>query len=217
MNQIQLKEVLGNIDIYLLDELMKGRIKEDMRILDAGCGYGRNAQFFISNNYDIWGVDRSKEAISILQRSLLDWNKSYDPKRFLVGELEKIPFPEAHFDFIISSAVLHFANDRAHFILLFEELMRVLRPNGILWFRMTAKHTLLDHAKQIEEDVYLLEDGSTRYLLDLSVLNELVQKHQLQFVDPFKTVNVSNLRTMSTVVLYKGGNPNNLVTDFNEK
>ncbi len=204
MNALQLKSILGNIDIYLLDQLMKGRIKEDMRILDAGCGYGRNAQFFIKNNYDIWGLDQSEEAISILQRSLLDWNERYDRQKFLVGELEQIPFPEMHFDFIISSAVLHFARDRAHFIQLFEELMRVLRPNGILWFRMTAKHTLLEHAQKLREDVYFLPDGSTRYLLDLSVLNDLMEKHRLQFMDPFKTVNVSDLRTMSTVVLHKG-------------
>ncbi len=204
MKILELKEALGNIDIYLLDQLMKGRIKEDMRILDAGCGYGRNAQLFISNNYDIWGLDQSEEAISILQQSMIDWNANYDRNKFLIGDLEEMPFLEEHFDFIISSAVLHFARDQAHFIQLFEELIRVLRPNGILWFRMTAKHTILEHAQQIKEDVYLLPDGSTRYLLDLSVLNELMQKYQLQFVDPFKTINVSNLRTMSTVILHKG-------------
>ena len=208
MNQLQLKEVLGNIDIYLFDQLMKGRIRADMRMLDAGCGYGRNAQFFIRNNYNIWGLDQSEEAISILQQSMVDWNKKYDQNKFLQGALEAMPFEEAHFDFIISSAVLHFARDRAHFIELFEELIRVLRPNGILWFRMTAKHTILEHAQELQEDVYLLSDGSTRYLLDLAVLNGLMEKHQLQFVDPFKTVNVSNLRTMSTVVLHKG-NPIN--------
>lgn len=203
MNQQQLKEVLGNIDIYLLDQLMKGRMKEDMRILDAGCGYGRNAQFFIQNNYDIWGLDQSEEAISILQQSISGWNTNYDQDKFLLGDLEAIPFEDGYFGFIISSAVLHFAKDRSHFIQLFEELIRVLRPNGILWFRMTAKHTITEHAEELQEDVYLLADGSTRYLLDLAVLNGLMEKHQLEFVDPFKTVNVSNLRTMSTVVLHK--------------
>ncbi len=204
MNQMQVKEVLGNIDIYLLDQLIKGRIKDDMRILDAGCGYGRNAQFFIQNNYDIWGIDQSEEAISILQQSAFDWNSNYDKHKFLVGNLEALPFKEEDFDFIISSAVLHFAKDRAHFVQLFDELIRVLKPNGILWFRMTAKHTILEHAEKVQEDVYLLADGSTRYLLDLAVLNGLMEKHQLHFVDPFKTVNISNLRTMSTVVLHKG-------------
>ena len=45
-----------------------------------------------------------------------------------------------HFDFIICSAVLHFCENREHFRELFKEIVRVLRPNGIFWFRMTTKH-----------------------------------------------------------------------------
>ena len=42
------------------------------------------------------------------------------------------------------------------------------------------------------------------YLLDVVVLKQLMQQHQLQFLDPFKTVNVSDLRTMAVVVVVKG-------------
>lgn len=194
---------LGRIDIYLLDQLMKNRIHPSMRVLDAGCGSGRNTQYFVQNNFDIWGVDQQAEAIEIIKDNVGIWNPKYDLSRFQIANLEKIPFPNNHFDFIISSAVLHFAENRTQFLQLMEEKIRVLRPNGILWFRMTTKHTLVQHAQHLHDDVYNLPDGSTRYLLDLSVLNEFMQKHSLQFLDPFKTVNVSDLRTMATVVLQK--------------
>lgn len=200
---MNLIEKLGRIDIYLLDQLMKGRITKGMRIFDAGFGQGRNAQYFIENDFDIWGIDRMEEVKSIIDELINIWNPKYDKSKFSVGELEKIPFPENHFDLIISSAVLHFANDRAHFIQLFEESIRVLKPNGIFWFRMTTKHSLEEHAKHLYDDVYDLPDGTNRYLLDLAVLEELMTKHKLAFLDPFKTVNVSNLRTMATVVLKK--------------
>ncbi len=36
-----LSEEFGAIDIYLFDQLLRGRIRPGMRIFDAGCGYGR--------------------------------------------------------------------------------------------------------------------------------------------------------------------------------
>jgi ubiquinone/menaquinone biosynthesis C-methylase UbiE len=194
-------EQLGRIDIYLLDQLMKGRVKKEMRILDAGCGTGRNIQYLIQEDYNVWGVDKSEQAISTLKKACPRWNADYDLSKFQVAGLEQLPFPDAHFDFIICSAVLHFAQNRVHFIQLLEELVRVLAPKGILWFRMTAKHTLVQHAHQLHDDVYALPDGSTRYLLDLGILKNLMMKHHLSFLDPFKTINVSDLRTMATVVL----------------
>lgn len=196
-------EKLGRIDIYLLDQLMKGRITKGMRILDAGYGHGRNAQYFIENGFDIWGIDRKEEAKIVIDHQIDLWNANYEKSKFTVGGLEKTPFPTAHFDCILSCAVLHFADNRTHFIELFEETMRILKPKGIFWFRMTTKHTLEQHAEHLYDDIYALPDGSTRYLLDLKVLEKLITKHELAFLDPFKTINVADLRTMATVVLQK--------------
>lgn len=198
-----LQQQLGKIDIYLLDQFMRGRITEDMRILDAGCGWGRNSEFFIRQSFEVHGIDRSTEAIAQLHSLVHDWQADYDKERFSVADLQAIPYPAAHFDFIISSAVLHFCEHRQHFIQLFEELVRVLSPLGILWFRMTTKHTIEAIATHLYDDVYLLPDGSTRYLLDRKVLADLMSKHDLEFVDTFKTVNVSDVRTMATVVVQR--------------
>ncbi len=196
-------EKLGRIDIYLLDQLMRGRITKGMRILDAGYGHGRNAQYFVENDFDIWGVDRKEAAKVVVDELINFWNPKYDNSKFTVGSLEKTTFPDGHFDCILSCAVLHFANDRAHFIQLFEETIRLLKSGGIFWFRMTTKHTLEAHAEHLYDDLYNLPDGSVRYLLDVAVLKELMEKHDLVFLDPFKTLNVADLRTMATVVLQK--------------
>ena len=202
-DKLELVHKLGRIDLYLLDQLMKGRIQPQMRILDAGFGHGRNAQYFIENNFDIWGVDRKAELTEFINAQIDIWNPNYDKSKFKIASLEAIPFPDNHFDFIISSAVLHFAENRNHFIRLFEETIRVLKSGGIFWFRMTTKHTLVQHAEHLQDDIYVLPDGSTRYLLDATILKDLMEKHHLVFVDPFKTVNVADLRTMCVCALAK--------------
>ena len=199
-----LKE-FGNIDIYLLDQLMKDRIKPSMRILDAGCGIGRNVEYLIRKGFDVWGVDKQEEAIHIMKENCHHGNPEYDATRFSIADLVNLSFADQYFNWIISSAVLHFAENQAHFTRLFDEMVRVLAVNGVIWFRMTTKHTIEHLAQQVHGDVYVLPDGSTRYLLDLMVLKTIMKKHQLQLVDPFKTVNVSDVRTMATVVLQKVG------------
>ena len=194
---------IGNMDIYLLDQLMKERIPTGTKILDAGCGVGRNCEFFIRNNYDIFGIDFKEEAIQNTKDQILRWNAHYDLNRFQVADLKEIPFQENEFDFVISSAVLHFAKDRAHFKILFEELVRVLNIGGIIFIRMTTKHTLAHLSQHLHDDVFHIPDGSTRYLLDVHYLKDLMTKNNLSFLDPFKTVNVQDIRTMAVVVLQK--------------
>lgn len=194
---------LGKMDVYLIDQLQKGRINKSMKILDAGCGYGRNCEYFIKNDFEIYGVDKKEEAVLELKENINKWNPEFDKNNFQTNNLIKTAFPDSNFDFIISSAVLHFSENRNHFIQLFNEMCRVLKKEGILFIRMTAKHTIEHLAKKINEDVYLLPDGSTRYLLDRGVLQKLMIENNLAFIDPFKTVNVADVRSMSTIVVRK--------------
>ena len=198
-------EEIGSMDIYLLDQLMKGRIAQGNKILDAGCGIGRDCEYFVKNNFDIYGIDLDEEAIQNTKLRVGLWNADFDLSHFLVANLVEIPFPDNSFDFVISSAVLHFSKDRVQFKKLFEELVRVLIPGGILFIRMTSKHTLAHLSQHLQDDVYYIPDGSTRYLLDLDCLNDLMSKNKLSFVDPYKTVNVNDVRTMAVVVLSKEG------------
>ena len=59
-----LREQFGDIDVYLFDQLLRGRIVSGMKVLDAGCGSGRNLIFLMRAGFDVWGVDESEEAIA---------------------------------------------------------------------------------------------------------------------------------------------------------
>jgi ubiquinone/menaquinone biosynthesis C-methylase UbiE len=174
-----------------------------MRILDAGCGGGRNVWFPAKLGCDMYGVDQNPDAIT----GLLDTAKllgfDVENSNFIVGELDDLPYENGVFDVVICSAVLHFASSRAHFTAMVKELCRVCKPGGMIWFRMTTKEALPEPGRQIEQDIYELPDGTIRYLLDKSYLEQLMQECDLIYLDPFKAVNVDNLRSMCVACMGK--------------
>jgi len=175
---------------------MKGRYKMNDTILDAGCGYGRNLHWFLRNNVVIYGLDEDASAIHDLQR-----RHSTIAERFRQSAVEKTPFEDDQFDHIISSAVLHFAKDTAHFRQMIGEMVRVLKPLGSLFIRMTSDIGIEDKVQLAGDGVYDIPDGSRRFLLTRTVLADIMQENRLSFLEPLKTVNVNDIRCMSTVVL----------------
>ena len=195
-NLNSIEEVIGATDIYLVDQIMKGRYKTNDIILDAGCGYGRNLHWFLRNNFVIYGVDQDVNAIYDLQR-----RRSAVAERFRQSAIEKLPFENDQFNHIISSAVLHFAKDTEHFRQMISEMVRVLKLSGSLFIRMTSDIGIEDKVQLAGDGVYDIPDGSRRFLLTRDLLADVMRKNGLSFLEPLKTVNVDDIRCMSTVVV----------------
>ena len=199
MNHLNsIEEVIGATDIYLVDQIMKGRYKATDTILDAGCGYGRNLHWFLRSKVVIYGTDQDGNAIHELQL-----RHPAVAERFRLSAVEKIPFENDRFDHIISSAVLHFANDAGHFRQMMAEMVRVLRPSGSLFIRMTSDIGIEDKVQLVGDGVYDIPDGSRRFLLTRTLLADVMRENGLSFLEPLKTVNVNDMRCMSTVVVRK--------------
>lgn len=203
MNINQVNQFFGNLDIYLLDQILKDRFSPQMKVLDAGCGEGRNLQYFLNSGYEVWGIDQDPQAIEVLRFLAASRRPDLEKNHFQVGLLEKLPFTDEHFQLIIASAVLHFAKSHQHFQEMWNELIRCLQHGGILFVRMTSDIGLPQWLQSLGQGRYLLPDGSERYLLTRELVKQLVDYHQLHFLEPLKTVNVQDQRCMTTLVLGK--------------
>jgi len=192
---------LGNTDIYIIDQLMKGRINDSATLLDAGFGKGRNLEYFVRNNYPIFGIDHNPNYLPIVLDQIDTWNPHYDKDRFIVGSVDEMPYESNSFDFVFNVAVLHFAKSHEQFFKMLNELLRVVKPNGYLLFRMTSWHTF-DLAEKTESGMITIADGE-RYMLDIETLKSLVEEKGYRFADPIKTTNIDGLRTMTTIVIQK--------------
>ena len=200
----ELNRLLGNVDIYLLDQMLKGRFTMEMKILDAGCGEGRNAVYFIQKGYQIFGIDPNELAIQYCRYLAKSLNPEFDVHRFQEGKLEDIPFHSGAFDVVICSAVLHFAENVDNFWQMIREIHRVLKPGGVFWFRMTtAFGGILEQSTDLGGGKFGLPDGSDRFMF----LPEYVDKLQeigFSFMEPMKTVLIPGQREMGVFVMGKG-------------
>src|SRR5712691_7586057 len=198
-----LQRQFGTIDIYLFDQLLKGRIIPEMRVLDAGCGGGRNLIYFFRSGFNVSGVDQSSEAIAQIQSLAAQLAPHLAVDNFRVAAIEQMPFGDASFDVVISSAVLHFARGEAHWHSMVQEMWRVLKPGGIFFARLASTIGMEDKVKQIEERRYHLPDGSDRFLVDEQMLLATTKTLGGEWLEPLKTVVVQNMRSMSNWVLRK--------------
>src|SRR5215216_649328 len=107
----ELRSSLGEIDIYLFDQILRGRFDTRRRLLDAGCGDGRNLVYFLRRGFACYGIDREPSAIARVRKLAASLAPDLAPANFDVGDVEDLSFEDGAFDAVICSAVLHFADD----------------------------------------------------------------------------------------------------------
>ena len=198
-----IREIFGDIDIYLFDQIQKGRFAPRMKILDAGCGGGRNLTYFMRTGCNVFAVDHNAEAIAQIKYLAETLAPNLPPENFQTAPVEKMPFPDEHFDWVISNAVLHFAEHKLQFDQMLMEMWRVLKPNGIFFARLASSIGIGNLIIPTANGRYALPDGSERFLVNEDFLMSATENLNAMWLEPLKTTNVQNLRCMTTWVLYK--------------
>jgi ubiquinone/menaquinone biosynthesis C-methylase UbiE len=107
-------------------ELTKfGSLLKGKKILDVGCGVGRDVEYLMEDGFDVIGIDISKNMISEAKKNV--------PKgKFIIMDFRKMKFKDKSFDGIWSMASLQHI-DRREIINVLKEFNRVLHNGGILY------------------------------------------------------------------------------------
>jgi len=202
MTGASLRSEFGDIDIYLFDQLLKGRFDGRPRVLDAGCGDGRNLRYLLAQGFQCWGVDRDPAAVAQVRRLAASLSGDTSPDRFQVADVDRLPWPDASFDAVVCSAVLHFADDAAHFEGMVDELWRVLAPRGLFFARL-ASNIGLETVIGPGGRRVRLPDGSDRFVVDEAMLLTVTARLGGRLADPLKTTVVQGMRAMTTWCLLR--------------
>ncbi len=219
-----LAEQFGNIDIYVFDQLLRGRFVSasaaagrygetspkladrpgaseggPVRVFDAGCGGGRNLVYLLRQGFEVFGNDMNPDAVATV-RALAAALGPGRPVDVRVEAIEDTSFEDASADVVIASAVLHFAGDDAHFEAMLRALWRVLKPGGVFFARLASTIGMEGRVEALGQGHYCLLDGSDRYLVDAATLIDWTARLGGELLDPIKTTVVHDQRSMTTWV-----------------
>ena len=203
MPRLVLNDQFGPIDIYLFDQLLRGRIAPGMRIFDAGCGTGRNLVYLLREGFEVFAVDGDSHAVDEVRRLAASLAPQLPAGNFRNEPIESSSFPDGFADVAISSAVLHFALDEAHFEAMLNGTWRVLKPGGLLFCRLASSIGIEGRIHPLGGRRFLLPDGSERFLVDEAFLLGITGKLKGYLEDPIKTTVVQDQRSMTTWVVRK--------------
>ena len=195
-----LRREFGDIDIYLFDQLHRGRIAEGMKVLDAGCGAGRNLVYLHRRGFDVWGTDGDERAITAARAQAAILAPSFPADRFRVEPVERMSFENETFDVVISSAVLHFASDEQQWDAMLREMWRVLKRGGLFFARLATDIGHETRVRPLGNRRFIMPDGDERFLVDETYIVEATRRVGGTLVDPLKTSVVQNTRSMMTWV-----------------
>jgi ubiquinone/menaquinone biosynthesis C-methylase UbiE len=195
------QEQFGRIDIYVFDQILRGNIRQGMKVLDAGCGSGRNLVYLLSEGLEVYAVDQSPEAVQTVRAMASVLAPSLPAENFWVAAVEQMPFVDGFADVVICNSVLHFAKDDEHFVAMIAELWRVLKPGGMLFCRLGS--TIGMEFERLRGNVFRVGDGQEWLLVNEAMLMRLTQEMGGTLVDPLKTTVVQGSRCMTTWVVRK--------------
>ena len=196
-----LQEQFGQIDIYVFDQILRGNITSGMRVLDAGCGYGRNLVYLLREGCEVFALDAEAAGVEHVRALAAQLQLALPAENFVTGVIETMPFANGFADVVICNSVLHFARDEQHFLAMVAELWRVLRPGGLLFCRLGSRIGMgFEH---VRGQVFRIGDGSEWFLVDETALLDMTRQMDGVLVDPLKTTVVQDYRCMTTWVVRK--------------
>ncbi len=200
-----LRDAFGPIDIYLFDQLLRGRITKRDRILDAGCGAGRNLVYLLRQGFDVLGLDADPRAIAEVRAMTAALAPTLPASNFRAESLAASSFEDGVATVVISSAVLHFAQDDEAFDAMLRGSWRLLAAGGLFFCRLASTIGLESRVTRLSPTSrrYRLPDGSDRYLVDEAMLLALTERLGGRLLDPIKTTVVQDQRSMTTWVVQK--------------
>ena len=152
------------------------------RILELGCGQGRDTIFFASNGLEVHAIDSSKVAIENIYQKIGKGNISLGLRHFQVKQ--SLPFDSSYFDAIYSHMFYNMRFTDKELRFLFTESSRVLRNNGLLYFSVRSdKDPQYNKGKKIDDKIYEINGFQIRFFTKEQIKSFLANHFEIKTIE----------------------------------
>lgn len=193
--------VFGDIDLELLDLILKGNFSSVKKILDVGCGEGRNLIYFFQRDFDVYAIDTDQSSVDLVKYMARSFGK--DPQKILQRSIFEDHTDIARMDAIICSRVLHFCENEKEFLNGWKNIIQILKPGGLLYFSSDSMIGFQDHVSKLSDHKYQFTDGSVRFLLSTELLSKMDVSDSFEYLSPVKTIHYADQHAQSILCLKK--------------
>lgn len=128
----------------------------DKKVLDLGCGDGRNMGLLSNLGMQVYGTEITKEICELVMSRMHGFGIKSDIR---MGRNNSLPFDDVFFDYVVASASVYYTDAGTTFEDNMKEIMRVLKPNGHIVFSLVHPDSyILDGAQEISDGHYIIEN-----------------------------------------------------------
>lgn len=157
------------------------------KVLDIGCGGGRNTEMLLKMGFDIFACDLHKAMVNFTKKRISKINKK-EEKKIILASMTSLPYPDNFFDYVVSSGVFHNAANFNKFSLAIKEAQRVLKNSGYLILNIFINDWLGKKLKKKRKSrfFYFTNNGLPIILLPLYKLIEIFSENNLKLLSFFQ-------------------------------
>ena len=192
--------VFGDIDLELLDLILKGQFEGRKKILDVGCGEGRNLIYFLQHDFDVYAIDSDRSSVELVRYMAKNFGK--DPQKIHQKTIQDVT-EIGKMDAVICSRVLHFSENEESFLCSWRNIVQLLKPGSLLFFSMDSMIGFQNHVTRQSDSKYQFKDGSVRFLLNDELLEKMDVSATFENISQVKTIHYADQHAQTILCLKK--------------
>jgi len=137
------------------------------KVLDLGCGAGRNTQFLFESDFEVFACDYYEGMVKATRNRLLKLgqDKNLALQRVIKASMLNLPYKNNFFDVVLSNGVFHNVSDLEEMETALKEASRVLRKNGYLCFNLFSSNYVDPTLEKVDDDIFLTKEGLSMALI----------------------------------------------------
>lgn len=150
------------------------------KVLDLGCGAGRNTKMLIKLGFDTFSCDKYKKMVEETRKQIKKFNKANSHK-VLICDMSELPYQNSFFDLILCHGVFHNASSIKDFRKAVSECSRVLKPGGRLCFNFFTSKYIAEDFREINrvQKTFSTKEGLIMTLISVENFLSIAAQYDL--------------------------------------